>query len=159
MDRVQDDIADSLRLDDEHLFKVVHPFNRQNLYYEVSQIVLLPPENRAGRCEFFGFCQVRFDSDDHKARRQDVLEFINKLTERTQKRAKKDADSPQEGGRPRIVSGIIYCRGKKTCDELSSFLRGKGINAAPFHRCVALTCTRGYNPVYNVTLLGRKGPY
>jgi superfamily II DNA helicase RecQ len=35
-------------------------------------------------------------------------------------------------GRP--SSGIIYCRAKATCDELSAFLRGKGLNARPYHR-------------------------
>ena len=34
--RVQDDIVTNLNLSSEHLFKVVHPFNRQNLFYEVS---------------------------------------------------------------------------------------------------------------------------
>lgn len=34
--RVQDDIVTNLNLSSEHLFKVVHPFNRQNLFYEVN---------------------------------------------------------------------------------------------------------------------------
>jgi len=38
-------------------------------------------------------------------------------------------------GRP--SSGIIYCRAKVTCDELSAYLRGKGINAKPYHRGIA----------------------
>ncbi|KAJ8591913.1 ATP-dependent DNA helicase [Rhizopogon salebrosus TDB-379] len=36
--------------------------------------------------------------------------------------------------RARPSSGIIYCRARKTCDELSAFLRGKGISARPYHR-------------------------
>ena len=31
-------------------------------------------------------------------------------------------------------SGIIYCRMRKTCDELASYLRGKGLNAKAYHR-------------------------
>jgi superfamily II DNA helicase RecQ len=38
-------------------------------------------------------------------------------------------------GRP--SSGIIYCRAKVTCDELSAYLRGKGLNAKPYHRGIA----------------------
>ncbi|KJA23232.1 hypothetical protein HYPSUDRAFT_40046 [Hypholoma sublateritium FD-334 SS-4] len=31
-------------------------------------------------------------------------------------------------------TGLVYCRMRKTCDELSAFLRGKGLNARPYHR-------------------------
>ena len=31
-------------------------------------------------------------------------------------------------------SGIIYCRMRKTCDELASYLRNKGLNARAYHR-------------------------
>lgn len=30
--------------------------------------------------------------------------------------------------------GIVYCRSRQSCDELSSFLRGKGIGAKPYHK-------------------------
>ncbi|KAG1858943.1 P-loop containing nucleoside triphosphate hydrolase protein [Suillus subluteus] len=36
--------------------------------------------------------------------------------------------------RARPSSGIIYCRTRAACDELSAFLRGKGISARPYHR-------------------------
>lgn len=36
--------------------------------------------------------------------------------------------------RARPSSGIIYCRTCQACDELSAFLRGKGISARPYHR-------------------------
>ncbi|KAG2075365.1 ATP-dependent DNA helicase [Suillus decipiens] len=36
--------------------------------------------------------------------------------------------------RARPSSGIIYCRTRVACDELSAFLRGKGISARPYHR-------------------------
>ncbi|KAF5317530.1 hypothetical protein D9619_013196 [Psilocybe cf. subviscida] len=31
-------------------------------------------------------------------------------------------------------SGIVYCRRRETCNELANFLRGKGLNAKPYHR-------------------------
>lgn len=37
---VQDDIVRSLNMLEEDLFKVIHPFNRANLFYEVSSNVL-----------------------------------------------------------------------------------------------------------------------
>jgi len=36
--------------------------------------------------------------------------------------------------RNRASSGIIYCRTRVTCDALAAFLRGKGLNAKPYHR-------------------------
>ncbi|KAG1735230.1 P-loop containing nucleoside triphosphate hydrolase protein [Suillus lakei] len=39
--------------------------------------------------------------------------------------------------RARPSSGIIYCRTRLACDELSAFLRGKGISARPYHRGIS----------------------
>lgn len=39
--------------------------------------------------------------------------------------------------RARPSSGIIYCRACQTCDDLSAFLRGKGISARPYHRKIS----------------------
>lgn len=36
--------------------------------------------------------------------------------------------------RARPSSGIVYCRTRKMCDQLSAVLRGKGISARPYHR-------------------------
>lgn len=36
--------------------------------------------------------------------------------------------------RKRPSSGVIYCRKRATCDELSRYLRTKGINSQPYHR-------------------------
>ncbi len=30
--------------------------------------------------------------------------------------------------------GIIYCRTRKLCDELASFLRGKGLGVRAYHK-------------------------
>jgi superfamily II DNA helicase RecQ len=43
---VQDDIVTDLNLSSEHLFKVVHPFNRRNLFYEVGHSMeRIPPRS------------------------------------------------------------------------------------------------------------------
>jgi bloom syndrome protein len=34
------------------------------------------------------------------------------------------------------VTGIVYCRVRKSCDELSDYLRQKGLNARPYHKGV-----------------------
>lgn len=52
------------------------------------------------------------------AQMADILDFITTLHRR----------------RKRPSSGIIYCRKKDTCDELSSFLRKKGLNAKAYHK-------------------------
>ncbi|KAM0789144.1 hypothetical protein ACM66B_003197 [Microbotryomycetes sp. NB124-2] len=101
--KVQDDIVSELALDPDLLFKVVHPFNRPNLFYEVR---------------YFSESQ-----DGPLHRYHDILAFIQKTSQRS------------SGGDPSVpLSGIIYCRAKKTCDELATFLRSKGVLAAPFHR-------------------------
>lgn len=91
---VQEDIVSSLKMSRDHFFKVVHPFNRPNLFYEIQYIA--PSTNIA----------------------QAVAEYINKLHKRR--------------GCP--STGIVYCRTKAGCDEISHFLRGQGIGAKPYHR-------------------------
>ncbi|EIW81225.1 ATP-dependent DNA helicase [Coniophora puteana RWD-64-598 SS2] len=93
---VQRDIIRSLRMDEQNMYKAVHPFNRDNLFYE-----------------------VRYKSGvDPLSRMAEVLDFITTLYRR----------------RERPSSGIIYCRTRATCDDLSAFLRGKGLSARPYHR-------------------------
>ncbi|KZT11848.1 ATP-dependent DNA helicase [Laetiporus sulphureus 93-53] len=93
---VQDDIVRSLKISEGNLFKVVHPFNRENLFYEVRYL----------------------SSPDPDAHKVDVFEYISGLHRRR--------------GQP--SSGIIYCRTRARCDDLSAYLRGKGLNARPYHR-------------------------
>lgn len=93
---VQQDIIRSLGMAESRLFCALHPFNRENLYYE-----------------------VRYRSDDDPVSKMaDVHDFVTTLYRR----------------RGRTSCGIIYCKRRTTCDELSSYLRGKGINSKPYHR-------------------------
>ncbi|KAF9240207.1 P-loop containing nucleoside triphosphate hydrolase protein [Melanogaster broomeanus] len=79
----------------------------------------LHPFNRANL-----FYEVRYKSaPDSLTQMQDILEFIQTLHQR----------------RNRPSSGIVYCRRREVCDELSSYLRGKGLNARPYHRGVNST--------------------
>ncbi|KAL4081135.1 P-loop containing nucleoside triphosphate hydrolase protein [Scleroderma citrinum] len=72
------------------------------------------PFNRANL-----FYEVRYTSaPDTLSQMSDVLEFITTLHRR----------------RNRPSSGIVYCRQRKMCDEMSNFLRGNGLNARPYHR-------------------------
>lgn len=65
------------------------------------------------------FYEVRYTgAPSPNARMKDVWEFIASLHERR--------------GRP--SSGIVYCLAKRTCDELAGYLRGKGLNARPYHK-------------------------
>ncbi|EPQ51113.1 ATP-dependent DNA helicase [Gloeophyllum trabeum ATCC 11539] len=93
---VQDDIVKSLKMSDEHLFKVVHPFNRANLYYEIQY----------------------WSSPYPVAQMAEIFEYISNL----------------HAKRGRASSGIVYCRNRATCDELAAYLRGKGLNARPYHK-------------------------
>ncbi|CAK5283923.1 unnamed protein product, partial [Mycena citricolor] len=93
---VQEDIIRSLGMSEEHLVKVVHPFNRANLFYE-----------------------VRYTSAPHgPSQMSDIHDCISTLYQR----------------RGQVSSGIVYCRTRAGCDEVSGFLRGRGIQARPYHR-------------------------
>ncbi|KAJ7213916.1 P-loop containing nucleoside triphosphate hydrolase protein [Mycena pura] len=93
---VQQDIIRSLGMSEQHLVKVIHPFNRANLYYEVRYL----------------------SAPKAASQMADIVEYIFTLYERRQ----------------RPSSGIIYCRTRAGCDELSAYLRGRGINSRPYHR-------------------------
>ncbi|KAJ7256834.1 P-loop containing nucleoside triphosphate hydrolase protein [Mycena haematopus] len=93
---VQLDIIRSLGMSEEHLVKVVHPFNRANLFYEVRYMGVPNPASQMA----------------------DISDYIFTLYERR--------------GRP--SSGIVYCRSRASCDELSGYLRGKGLHSRPYHR-------------------------
>ncbi|KAI5122778.1 hypothetical protein M0805_000122 [Coniferiporia weirii] len=93
---VQEDIVNSLQMNRDQMLKVTHPFNRENLFYEVQYSASPSPS----------------------AQMADVHRFIALLHQRR--------------GRP--SSGIVYCRMRATCDELSHYLRSNGISARPYHR-------------------------
>lgn len=68
--------------------------------------------------------QIRYFSESTAGinyRQDDILAFIQKIS---------------RSSAPNPTAGIVYCRAKKTCDELAHFLRGQGIMAAAYHRCV-----------------------
>ncbi|KAJ7143581.1 P-loop containing nucleoside triphosphate hydrolase protein [Mycena crocata] len=95
---VQLDIIRSLGMSEEHLVKVIHPFNRANLFYEVRYMSAPNPASQMA----------------------DISDYIFTLYQR----------------RERPSSGIVYCRTRASCDDLSAFLRGKGLNSRPYHRGV-----------------------
>ncbi|KAI6044873.1 P-loop containing nucleoside triphosphate hydrolase protein [Pisolithus marmoratus] len=77
------------------------------------------PSNRANL-----FYEIRYASgEDSLARKSDIFEFISTLYKRR--------------GSPSC--GIIYCRLRQTCDELSHFLTAKGLKARPYHRGIKLS--------------------
>ncbi|KAJ7439243.1 ATP-dependent DNA helicase [Mycena latifolia] len=72
------------------------------------------PFNRANL-----FYEVRYISAPNAASQMaDIADYIFTLYQR----------------RERPSSGIVYCRTRAACDELSGFLRGKGLNSRPYHR-------------------------
>lgn len=111
---MQDDIAAEMGLNPDSLLKVVHSFNRHNLFYEVRY-----------------YSEATMPST---YRRDDLLPFIQKIS--------KGRTDPNGQVIVSRTPGIIYCRAKRTCDELATWLRGKGIAAAPYHRCVTLSAFR-----------------
>src|SRR5258707_2487059 len=111
---VQADIKTILQMSDEHLFSVVHPFNRDNLFYEVSfHLVHLQSLSPISSMKVRPIPTMAQESQfEH------IHTYIRSLTERR--------------GRP--SAGIIYARTRATCDDLSIYLRRKGLAARPYHR-------------------------
>ncbi|KAF9046112.1 P-loop containing nucleoside triphosphate hydrolase protein, partial [Panaeolus papilionaceus] len=95
---VQKDIINILKMNDNHLYQALHPFNRSNLFYEIRYL----------------------SNPTQQAQMSDIYDFISTLHIRR--------------GKP--SSGVVYCRRRATCDELSTYLRGRGINSRPYHRGV-----------------------
>lgn len=129
---VQDDIIQSLKMSQKDLFKVVHPFNRENLFYEVSAYthLSLVVSNFLQR-----HLEVRYTSSScAETQMADIHSYIAVLHAR----------------RRRPSSGIIYCRTRATCDELSHYLRGKGMNARPYHRGIKYVITHFLSPPYAI---------
>ncbi|KAF4617418.1 hypothetical protein D9613_006191 [Agrocybe pediades] len=113
---VQRDMVRNLKLVEKHLYTALHPFNRENLFYEVR----MPPVTFL---LFFHLpsMKVRYLSNpDQLSQMVDIFDTITTFYRR----------------RGRASSGIVYCRYRKTCDEISSYLRGKGLSARPYHRGV-----------------------
>lgn len=72
------------------------------------------PFNRANL-----FYEVRYiSSPDPDSHMNEVYDYISNLHRR----------------RGRASSGIVYCRLRATCDSLAAYLKGKGLNARPYHR-------------------------
>ncbi|EED77949.1 predicted protein [Postia placenta Mad-698-R] len=72
------------------------------------------PFNRANL-----FYEVRYiSSPDPDSHMSEVYDYISNLHRR----------------RGRASSGIVYCRLRATCDSLAAYLKGKGLNARPYHR-------------------------
>ncbi|KAJ7078605.1 ATP-dependent DNA helicase [Mycena belliarum] len=75
------------------------------------------PFNRANL-----FYEVRYlSAPDALSQMADISDYIFTLYER----------------RKRPSSGIVYCRTRAACDDLSGFLRGKGLNSRPYHRGIS----------------------
>ncbi|GLB38647.1 putative helicase family. RecQ subfamily protein [Lyophyllum shimeji] len=93
---VQADIIRSLQMSEDRLYRALHPFNRENLFYEVQYLADPDPASQMAQ----------------------IFEYITTLYRR----------------RKRPSSGVIYCRTRATCSDLSQYLRAKGINCKPYHR-------------------------
>ncbi|GAA97169.1 uncharacterized protein L969DRAFT_14736 [Mixia osmundae IAM 14324] len=70
------------------------------------------------------YYEVAYVNAGPEQKRQQILEYIKKMT-----KARRDEPPP-------IISGIIYCRAKQTCDDLAAWLDAQGIAAKPYHRDV-----------------------
>ncbi|KAH8995511.1 ATP-dependent DNA helicase [Lactarius hatsudake] len=89
---------------------------------DIARILRMAPQRLSKFVHPFNrpnlFYEVRYHSSEAITQMDEVLNYISGLHRRR--------------GRP--SSGIIYCRTRMTCDDLSNYLRGKGLNCRPYHR-------------------------
>lgn len=98
----------------DHYFSVQKDIIKSLKLSEEHLFRALHPFNRANL-----FYEVRYLSNPSASTQMtDIFDYVTSLYRR----------------RGKASSGIVYCRMRKTCDDLSSYLRGKGLNAKPYHR-------------------------
>ena len=67
------------------------------------------------------FYEIRYFSEASAGvnnRQDDILAFIEKIS--------RSSTAP--------TTGVVYCRSKKSVDDVAKFLRGYGVLASPYHR-------------------------
>lgn len=123
-------IIDSLGMDERYLVTVVHPFNRPNIFYvgpfRCHLVAWVLTISRAQEVRY-----LSEEEDTPEVRMDDIYHFVDKLYHRAGEKA---GDAVDADVRTRPVSGIIYARAKKTCDNVAAYLRRRGINAAAYHK-------------------------
>ena len=97
----------------------LHQFNRPNLFYEACSFLT---RYYPSRIYWDVNNQIRYLScpESHN-QMSEIFDYIMSFYTRR--------------GKP--STGLVYCRMRKTCDDLSAFLRGKGLNARPYHRGIS----------------------
>ncbi|WVQ98604.1 hypothetical protein IAU59_005734 [Kwoniella sp. CBS 9459] len=111
---VRNDIIKSLNIQPGY-GQWVMPFNRRNLYYEV-------------RYQGRGSEEDAEQDEDRKTAVEEIADFIQGY--RPQAKAKNAANGIV---RP-CVTGIVYCRTTKDCENVSSFLGEQGIKSRPYYK-------------------------
>ncbi|WVR05064.1 hypothetical protein IAU60_002076 [Kwoniella sp. DSM 27419] len=111
---VRSDIVKSLDLQPGY-GQWVMPFNRRNLYYEF-------------RYQGRGSCDEEYDPEDQKSTVEEVAEFIEGF------RPKARTRNVANGINRPCVTGIVYCRTTKDCENVSDFLCQRGMRAKPYYK-------------------------
>lgn len=75
------------------------------------------------------FYEVRYGKETFEQKIEDIAAFVTRMY-RSNQQNNADLDAEEA----RAIQGIIYCRKRETCDQVTSALRCKGLNAGAFHR-------------------------
>ncbi|WVF72326.1 hypothetical protein IAT40_007139 [Kwoniella sp. CBS 6097] len=93
----------------------VMPFNRRNLYYEV-------------RYQGRGSEEDAEQYEDQKSTVEEIADFIEGYKPRA------NAKNAANGILRQCVTGIVYCRTTKDCENVSAFLGDRGIKSRPYYK-------------------------
>ncbi|WVQ70235.1 uncharacterized protein L199_008461 [Kwoniella botswanensis] len=95
----------------------VMPFNRLNLFYEV-------------RYQGRGSAEDDEELEDQKSTVEEIADWIEAYT------SKARARNVTNGIHRPCVTGIVYCRKTKDCEDVAYFLRERGIKAQPYYKAL-----------------------
>lgn len=96
---------------------------------------------------------MRYIEDSFNAKIDDISKFIMRMY-RNNMKSNNDINEDEA----RAIQGIIYCRKRETCDQVTSALRCKGISAGAFHRGLTpKACDAAAEQWQNAHELARQG--
>ncbi|WRT66995.1 uncharacterized protein IL334_003961 [Kwoniella shivajii] len=95
----------------------VMPFNRRNLFYEV-------------RYQGRGSYEDDEELEDQKSTVEEIADWIEAF------RPKARAKNVSNGINRPCVTGIVYCRKTKDCEDVACFLRDRGVKAQPYYKAL-----------------------
>ncbi|PPQ71044.1 hypothetical protein CVT24_011925 [Panaeolus cyanescens] len=113
-----------------------HVINELKLYDTPIKLLYVTPEGLENSEQIQQALQMVHDNHNLNRLVIDEVRYLANPDAYTQMSDIYDFISTLHTRRGKPSSGVIYCRARKTCDALSSYLQARGINCKPYHKGV-----------------------